>query len=73
MNEKYRDGDMTIAATADLLRRSYTWVYSRAKSMPSRKVYTHRGTIYIRRSGVDQLAAMSVRAPKTGRPRKTKP
>ena len=64
-----KKGDLQIARVARLLKRSYSWVYTRRGKIGRDTVFKYKGVIFIRPTGFDKLAAMSARAPKRGRPK----
>lgn len=64
-----KKGDLQIARVATVLKRSYSWVYTRRGKIGRDNVFKYKGVIFIRPAGFDKLAAMSARAPKRGRPK----
>ena len=68
-----RKGDLQVAKVAKLLKRSYSWVYTRRTQIGRDNVFKYKGVIFIRSAGFDKLAVMSAKAPKRGRPRISTP
>lgn len=62
--------DLMIREAAVRLRRSYSWVYEKLTRLETSDCYRYKGVLFIRDRGFRKLTALSIEAPKRGRPRK---